>query len=785
MSVTINAKGTSTTSFKVGKDGTIITQGGVISPPAGAELSFNRGGPPTATTMTIGVNGNVVINTPVSGDALSVNGTSKIDALPVAISFVQNSGASTSTGFKPIQWLTNSGTFTSTGASSTQLVGAAINPSLNTNATGGSSQNSVYGLAISPNLLSSTATAYSSIVGVSVNSHRGNTNDISTNASNFVYGVSSSAGHVTGLNPATTSASALALLGNTRNDVATITLMSGVRGQIVFFPASGATASTTDAVCLDSNMILAGVAGGTANITNLYGLRLRSPTIGPGTANITNRYGVSSEDASATNVFAGPITASGGITGSLTGAASLNVLKSGDTMTGDLTMSTTGRVISSLIDLQLEAANGYTLKLNTGGTARVWVDNSGNVGIGMTPTYPLDVNGLIRNAAYGVPTFTLGPGTINTWNIGTLSQNTTSFDGSGKVTIGLLSSPKVTINTAASFGNILGSYSYGTVDSTLSGSTGAVYGSYGNAQRSNANDQSTVFNAVYGAFGSAIHSNTLPATASTVLVAGVFGNAALAAGTVTNTLTSFYGNTNINTGASVLNISVPSVSLYDGVLTIGSTSSGTTAVTNLYGLRLRSPTINSNVTITNRYGISSEDASATNVFAGSVIVNSTTNAGIGSGADIFAAGGNIGFTSQLNANPGSGNFLEIVNRSTGGIKLYTNAGAVVALTVSTAGVLTDLNGKELGLKNIPPNSNTWVRGECNVITSGATIGTSNAGDVYSVYNDSSSSVTLTASGITLRLGGTTTSGNRTLLPYGFATVWFQSSTVAVINGNVT
>jgi hypothetical protein len=41
MSVTINAKGTSTTSFKVGKAGTIITQGGVISPPAATNLKID------------------------------------------------------------------------------------------------------------------------------------------------------------------------------------------------------------------------------------------------------------------------------------------------------------------------------------------------------------------------------------------------------------------------------------------------------------------------------------------------------------------------------------------------------------------------------------------------------------------------------------------------------------------------------------------------------------------------------------------------------------------------
>ena len=107
------------------------------------------------------------------------------------------------------------------------------------------------------------------------------------------------------------------------------------------------------------------------------------------------------------------------------------------------------------------------------------------------------------------------------------------------------------------------------------------------------------------------------------------------------------------------------------------------------------------------------------------------------------------------------------------------------MQITAAGIIQDAAGNELGWKNIPPTSNTFVRGGANVITAGTTVGASNAGDVYSVYNNSGVSVTLTASGITLRLGGTTTIGNRTLLPFGFATIWFQTTTVAIINGNVT
>lgn len=59
MSVTLNAKGTSTTSFKVGKNGTIITQGGVISPPAATDLKID-----------LDVDQNLVIDAGVSGPSL-------------------------------------------------------------------------------------------------------------------------------------------------------------------------------------------------------------------------------------------------------------------------------------------------------------------------------------------------------------------------------------------------------------------------------------------------------------------------------------------------------------------------------------------------------------------------------------------------------------------------------------------------------------------------------------------------------------------------------------------
>lgn len=60
-----------------------------------------------------------------------------------------------------------------------------------------------------------------------------------------------------------------------------------------------------------------------------------------------------------------------------------------------------------------------------------------------------------------------------------------------------------------------------------------------------------------------------------------------------------------------------------------------------------------------------------------------------------------------------------------------------------------------------------------------------AGDAISLYNSTAGSLTITqGSGVTLRLAGTSSTGNRTLAPYGMATIWFDTASVAIIGGNV-
>ena len=94
-------------------------------------------------------------------------------------------------------------------------------------------------------------------------------------------------------------------------------------------------------------------------------------------------------------------------------------------------------------------------------------------------------------------------------------------------------------------------------------------------------------------------------------------------------------------------------------------------------------------------------------------------------------------------------------------------------------------GIEIGYRDIPRVTGGLERGKCNAVAAGFTVNTgAAAGSAFSVYNDSGSAFTITqGGGLTLRLGGTGTTGNRTLAARGFATIWFNSTTEAVIQGS--
>jgi hypothetical protein len=116
--------------------------------------------------------------------------------------------------------------------------------------------------------------------------------------------------------------------------------------------------------------------------------------------------------------------------------------------------------------------------------------------------------------------------------------------------------------------------------------------------------------------------------------------------------------------------------------------------------------------------------------------------------------------------------------------------SLTALTSIPTG--TTINGVVIGYRNIPRSTTTTTIaagdvGKCIATTANialpANTTTFAAGDSISIYNNSGSPITITqGASITMYLAGTATTGNRTLAQRGIATIWFNSTTDAVISG---
>lgn len=103
-------------------------------------------------------------------------------------------------------------------------------------------------------------------------------------------------------------------------------------------------------------------------------------------------------------------------------------------------------------------------------------------------------------------------------------------------------------------------------------------------------------------------------------------------------------------------------------------------------------------------------------------------------------------------------------------------------SISATGVVT-YGGIEVGYRDVPRVTGALERGKAFATAAGVTINTAAEGNLFSVYNDSAAAITLTqGAGLTLRLGGTTSTGNRTLAARGLATIWFNSASEAVASG---
>lgn len=135
-----------------------------------------------------------------------------------------------------------------------------------------------------------------------------------------------------------------------------------------------------------------------------------------------------------------------------------------------------------------------------------------------------------------------------------------------------------------------------------------------------------------------------------------------------------------------------------------------------------------------------------------------------------------------------------ISAASAGTDYVAPGGALGTPSSGTLSSCTVDGTNPVGFRNVPISSNstnTLVVGDVGKVlsvTAGQTVPNSTfaAGDVVVIFNNSSSSITLTMSIATAYIAGTDTDKNTmTLATRGVATILFISSTVCVVSGNVS
>lgn len=177
--------------------------------------------------------------------------------------------------------------------------------------------------------------------------------------------------------------------------------------------------------------------------------------------------------------------------------------------------------------------------------------------------------------------------------------------------------------------------------------------------------------------------------------------------------------------------------------------------------------------------------------------NGTTAKEIVNTVDAQTIAGNKTFSNNLTAS-GTNATIQFSPTGTGTVTINpATAGSIdrmnIGATTAGTGRFTTLEDSSGNVRSVPQNARTSAYtlvaadagDHISITTGGVTVpaGVFSIGDVVTIYNNSANSQTITqGASVTLRLAGSSATGNRTLVQYGLCSIMCVASNVFVISG---